>query len=136
GKGVLGMHFAMLEELAPGSFGIPEPNADFPIAQPKDIVVMLVPGVAFDRQGNRLGYGKGYYDRYLSAQYLSTQQVPKQHFSNQNLTAHSPAIPKRPVLIGISFDKTLYGQIPSEVHDIKMDYIVTPTEIINVAEPR
>ena len=106
GKGSLSLHFALLEELLPGSFGIPEPDADLPIVTVADIDVMLVPGVAFDVCGNRLGYGKGFYDRLLS--------------SNVKL----------PLLVGISFDETLYDELPAETHDIKMDYIVTPTQIV------
>ena len=106
GKGKLSLHFALLEELAPGSFGIPEPDADLPLVDTADIDVMLVPGVAFDLSQNRLGYGKGFYDRLLSSS------------------------ARLPLLVGISFDETLYEEIPAEIHDIRMDYIVTPTQIV------
>ena len=108
GKGSLSLHFALLEELLPGSFGIPEPGADLPLVTVADIDIMLVPGVAFDVCGNRLGYGKGFYDKLLSS---ST---------------------KLPLLVGISFNETLYDELPAEAHDIKMDYIVTPTRIVKV----
>ncbi|MCL2379247.1 MAG: 5-formyltetrahydrofolate cyclo-ligase [Coriobacteriia bacterium] len=110
GKGRLMMHFAVLEDLLPGSFNIPEPGADLPIAKLEDIAVMLVPGVAFDRTGNRLGYGKGFYDRFLTSQSTSS---------------------RRPLLVGISFDETLFDMIPADDHDIKVDYIVTPTQTIH-----
>ena len=106
GKGSLSLHFALLDELLPGSFGIPEPEADLPLVNMADIDLILVPGVAFDRQGGRLGYGKGFYDRLLSRS------------------------AKLPLLVGISFDETLYDKVPSEPHDIKMNYIVTPTQIV------
>ena len=108
GKGSLSLHFALLEELLPGSFGIPEPDTDLPLVAIADIDVMLIPGVAFDVRGNRLGYGKGFYDRLLS----STAGLP--------------------LLVGISFDETLYDELPAETHDIKMDYIVTPVRIVKV----
>jgi len=111
GKGQLSMHFAVLEKLLPGSFGILEPGADLPLANPSDIDVMLVPGVAFDYKGNRLGYGKGYYDRLLSN-------------SLQGQNSH------RPLLVGVSFDETLYDELPTEAHDKGMDYIVTPTQTL------
>ena len=59
-----------LDELAPDAYGILEPPADNPIYDPqKDLgsAVCFVPGLVYDRAGYRLGYGKGFYDRYLSA---------------------------------------------------------------------
>lgn len=113
GKGVLSLHFAVLEELLPGSFGIPEPGADLPLAQLADIAVMLIPGVAFDHKGNRLGYGKGYYDRLLAME--------------KGASGNGPL----PLLIGISYDETLFAEIPTDPHDKTMDYVVTPTRIIH-----
>lgn len=54
-----------LEQVKEGSFGVLEPDANCPIVQQNEAVV-LVPGVAFDVGGNRYGYGKGYYDRYFA----------------------------------------------------------------------
>ena len=70
----------------------------------EDIEVMIVPGVAFDRRLNRLGFGKGYYDRYLS-----------------NFIG---------IKIGIGFAKQLFDEIPIDNNDIKMDLIITEEEII------
>ncbi len=54
-------------QLSPqGAFGIPEPTEDGPTAD-DDSALVLVPGLAFDRQGHRVGYGGGYYDRWLAA---------------------------------------------------------------------
>lgn len=62
------MRFIYLEDLsavAPGCMSIPEPVADEPIAEDKTALV-LMPGVAFDKKGNRMGYGGGFYDKFLA----------------------------------------------------------------------
>lgn len=61
------MHFIEInsfDELIPDRFGIPTPIRDEPFAQTED-ALMIVPGLAFDLKGNRMGYGGGFYDRYL-----------------------------------------------------------------------
>ncbi len=55
-----------VEDLSPGSFGVLEPPEDFPKVTDFSAALMLVPGFMFDYFGYRLGYGKGYYDRYMS----------------------------------------------------------------------
>ena len=82
---------------AVGDFNILEPQ-NRPYTGGYDLIV--VPGMAFDRAGNRLGRGKGYYDRFLS-----------QH----------PTVPK----IGICFDFQLVGAVPTEATDIRMDEVLT-----------
>lgn len=81
---------------AVGDFNIMEPQ-NRPYTGGYDLIV--VPGMAFDRAGNRLGRGKGYYDRFLS-----------QH----------PGVPK----IGICFDFQLVGAVPTEANDIRMDEVL------------
>ncbi len=59
------LYLTDLEAVAPGYGGIPEPVADGPVARdPKALVLM--PGLAFDRQGHRIGYGGGFYDKFLA----------------------------------------------------------------------
>lgn len=53
------------EDLVPGAFGLREPRPELPVVAPEDIEVALVPGLAFDGVGNRLGQGGGFYDRLL-----------------------------------------------------------------------
>lgn len=91
------------KDLKPGAYGIMEPNT---LGQ--DISragLMIVPGLAFDNNKNRLGYGGGFYDRYLS-------------FPNIHVT------------VAIGFDFQIIDEVPCEATDIKMDYIVTPNNTI------
>lgn len=94
--------------LQPGVFGIMEPIAGEETVNESEIDLIIVPGVAFDRQLNRMGRGKGYYDRLLS-----TLEVPK---------------------IGICFDFQLLDSVPTEPFDKKMDMIITEKEMINGAQ--
>lgn len=90
--------------LCTGNFGIREPDRTACSPWDKTVDLLVVPGVAFDRQGNRLGRGKGYYDRLLTT-----------------LTATK---------IGICFDFQLHNQIPAEPFDITMDLIISESEIL------
>lgn len=91
--------------LETGAYGIQEPTGDTAAVTPEQIDLIIVPGVAFDTQGNRLGRGKGYYDRILS---------------------HTTA-----TLVGVCYDFQLLDLLPTEIHDVKMQYIVTPNCFIN-----
>ena len=94
------------DQLEKGAFGIWEPvglRQDITAVQPD---MLVVPGVAFDRDGNRLGRGKGFYDRLLQAE-----------------TAFK---------VGFCFDFQLLPQIPVESFDMPMDAIVTNREIIEL----
>ena len=99
------------DELEPGAFGILEPKPELrshehrhsPVDQ-MDLVV--VPGVAFDYTGNRMGQGRGYYDRLLAP------------------IAARP-LGQRPHLVGLAFECQLFDFLPCEPHDIKMDHVIT-----------
>lgn len=102
------MEFRNMENLSlaiEGAFKIREPDPDrCPLVPPGDAEIILVPGVGFDPEnGNRLGRGKGHYDRYLG-------QVRQQ---SPNVT-----------VVGVCFDCQL-GEIPSEPHDQPMDRVVS-----------
>jgi len=88
-----------LEGLRPGAHGIPEPEAQ--AAGPGDTApaLCLVPAIAFDLRGHRLGYGKGYYDRFLSRH--------KGH------------------ALGICYDALLCGALPIEPQDIAAESVIT-----------
>ena len=83
-----------------GSFGIDEPTAEAQLCTPSEIDLMIVPGVAFTRDGKRLGRGKGYYDRYLS-----------------QADFHA-------VTIGVGYAHQLTKNLPTEPHDRRLDEVV------------
>ncbi|MDR0835140.1 MAG: 5-formyltetrahydrofolate cyclo-ligase [Tannerella sp.] len=85
--------------LKTGTFGIKEPDEDSEKAAISDMDLFIVPGMAFDRNFNRLGRGKGFYDKILN-----------------NV--------RKPV-IGLSFGFQLFDNIPANQHDIKMTEMIT-----------
>ena len=91
-----------------GKWGIIEPKTDLVKVNVSELrnAVVLVPGVAFDFCGNRLGHGKGFYDKYLN----SAEQI----LSDKKL-----------ILVGAAFDVQYIPKIPANNFDIKMDYILT-----------
>ena len=94
-------------DIALGKFGIREPAAGC-LETPMDrLDLILVPGVAFDRSGRRLGRGQGFYDRLL----MNTGGVK----------------------CGIAFDEQLVDDVPAEPHDAKVDFILTPTRLVEIA---
>ena len=94
-----------IKHISTGKSGIAEPYNTEQIP-PHDIDLFIVPGIAFDHNCNRIGRGKGYYDRYLSS-------------------INKP-------MIGICFDFQLIDSIPTEKHDIKMTMVITENHIDNI----
>jgi 5-formyltetrahydrofolate cyclo-ligase len=90
-----------------GKFGVREPAAGCAEIPLDKFDLMLVPGMAFDLQGNRLGRGKGFYDRFLA----KTSGVK----------------------CGVGHDFQLLEKIPTEPHDAKVDFILTPTRCVKVS---
>jgi 5-formyltetrahydrofolate cyclo-ligase len=88
-------------EVGPGYRGIPEPIADCPPVPLASIDWVLVPGVAFDTEGGRIGYGGGYYDRLL------------------------PLLGKGTARIAGAFELQIVGSVPAAPHDGVVDAIVT-----------
>ena len=88
-----------------GSFHIEEPTGD-DVVDVDDIELMVIPAVAFDRKGNRLGRGKGFYDRLLS-----TSKATK---------------------IGVGYEFQLFDDLPSEPHDVAMDMVITQKTLIKL----
>lgn len=100
-----------LDDLKEGNFHVlePEPLKENCLELQKDVhYCILMPGLMFDKTGNRLGYGKGYYDKYLAS-------VPK----DVNLTT-----------VALSYEAMVKDAIPAEETDWRADYIVTENEVI------
>ena len=95
--------------LAANKYNILEPLATSRIIQPQEVDSILVPTVACDYQGYRLGYGGGYYDRFLSSS--QWRNIPT---------------------IGIVFDFAYVPQLPTETWDIPLDYICTESAIKSI----
>lgn len=89
-------------------WGILEPSGVDKNNIGKDFDLIIMPGVAFDRNGNRIGYGGGYYDKYI---YNSRDKYR---------------------LLALAYDIQIVQNMEVEVHDIVVDYIVTEKEFINI----
>lgn len=110
--GVLGLHLVGHElELVAGPFGLAQPSEHAPRAARDSIDVVILPGVAFDERGRRLGYGGGYYDRLL------------------------PTLRPDCIRIGVAFDEQLLPEIPAEEHDANVAIVVTPSRVIRASDP-
>lgn len=92
-----------------GTFGLHEPPADAPRTTLSQLSAIIVPGIAFDAAGNRLGLGGGYYD---------------------TLLAH---VEHTPVTIGAAYDEQMVPQVPHHTHDRRVDIVVTPTQTYRCA---
>ncbi|REK71476.1 5-formyltetrahydrofolate cyclo-ligase [Paenibacillus paeoniae] len=104
------------EQLTAGSYGIMEPDLERSSAKPVGTVpdVVIVPGLAFDRRGGRLGYGGGYYDRFAEAM----------------LATGTP-----PLWIGAGYEaQVLEAPVPSDSHDLQLDGLVTERGLMIIGQ--
>lgn len=111
GDGIMHYYYLnSLNELEPGSFGIMEPKKECPLCE-SETGLLLMPGVAFDERCHRVGYGGGYYDRYLE---------------------------KHPGLvhIALAFEFQVFSEVPFEEHDILPQMIVTDVRILRPEEEK
>lgn len=106
-KGLLFEKIAAADQLIQGKYGIMEPNKICSSFIPKMIDAMIVPAVAVDRCGNRLGQGKGYYDRFFADSFV-------------------------PLTLVLAYQEQLVAVVPVEAHDKKIDVIILPHEVIVV----
>ncbi len=93
------------EDLAPGTFGILEPCEIVTEANPEEMDLIVVPGLAFDSRGHRVGYGKGHYDKLLKL-------------------THG-------YKVGLAFHEQMIEEVPNEEHDVPLDLIITDSSLIN-----
>jgi len=99
------------EGLFIGPLGIPQPKRDlWQTLSPDEIDLVIVPGVAFDERGNRIGFGMGFYDRFLKRKSSRTKTV------------------------ALAFELQLVPIIPSQPYDVPVDYIITEKRVINCSE--
>jgi 5-formyltetrahydrofolate cyclo-ligase len=89
-------------ELPMGQFGVREPGPGCPVLALNQLDLILVPGVAFDLTGRRLGRGKGFYDRLLA-----------------EVRGHK---------CGVAFEEQIVAGLPEEPHDVRVDSILTPSQ--------
>lgn len=102
----LSWHICYSEELQKGTYGILEPPADAPILQPSQADIILVPAVACDLRGYRLGYGGGFYDRMLSLPEWATKPT-----------------------IGIVFEFAFLPELPTDIWDRPLNGICTEEQL-------
>ncbi len=98
-------------DLASGAYGILEPKPDRPPARLDEIEVVIVPAVAWDEEGFRVGYGAGYYDRFL------------------------PQVPQA-VRIGLGFEMQVRSDVPRGPNDLPVDILVTEAAVRRFSHPR
>ena len=98
-----------LKDLVAGRFGIKQPSVDCPAADPEEIDLIVIPGVGFDLAGQRIGYGKGYYDRVLHR------------------------LEGKGALTAFCYEFQIVASLAGEQHDVNMDRIITEQRLINTA---
>ncbi|MBW2493830.1 MAG: 5-formyltetrahydrofolate cyclo-ligase [Deltaproteobacteria bacterium] len=105
----IGLEFFAVERwdaLRPGAFGVPEPQPDGSAVRLRPADLVVVPGVAFDPAGYRLGHGKGYYDRAFAAE-----------------------LGDSPTLVGFGYEFQIVDAVPHDQRDRQMDAIVTDQKV-------
>ena len=97
-----------LDELKSGAYGIPEPSSGAPEIPPDGISLVIVPALSCDRNGYRLGYGGGYYDRFLAR--------------------------TRAVAAALCAESRLTDELPREPFDLPCNYIITERQVLHTNE--
>jgi 5-formyltetrahydrofolate cyclo-ligase len=94
-----------LDDLEKGTYDILEPKSHCTVVKPDEIDLVVVPGIAFDRRGHRIGSGKGYYDRLLKK--------------------------TKCIHVGLAYNFQIIDYIPEEDFDVPCQLVVTENELIN-----
>ena len=105
-------------EFETGAYGILEPKPESTVVyvpSEDDEIFVLMPGAVFDRAGNRIGYGGGYYDKYL--RWLESVVSPEQICK---------------VAVAYECQMVEEGQIAKEPHDMRVDYIITERKVYRI----
>lgn len=100
------VRFQSFNQLVKDRYGILEPSEEEPFIDPNELDLIIVPGVAFDKNGGRLGYGAGYYDRYFGR------------------------ISDNVLKVALAYDFQLISDVPRDENDVLIDCIITEKNII------
>lgn len=100
-----------MDNLIKSSYGILEPSKGDVEINPNELELIVVPGIAFDRSGGRMGYGAGFYDRYFK----------KIHEENVG----------RITKVALAYDFQVIDKVPMNKQDVPVDYIITEKEFID-----
>ncbi len=106
--GTLSVH-ALSGGLERHPYGFYQPRAESPVVEMEQLELLLIPGLAFDRSGTRLGYGRGFYDRLLE----QVQGVP---------------------VVGVAPSALVVPALPAEPHDVKMTHLLSETGVVKVQD--
>lgn len=102
------VEISSLDNLVKSSYGILEPSKDKPCIDPNELDLIVVPGVAFDRNGGRMGYGAGFYDRYFKK------------ITGNNI--------ERITKLALAYDFQVVNEVPMGEFDMPVDCILTEKE--------
>ncbi len=104
GERMLAFHEVAIAELVPAKFGLREPTPQAPLVELAELTALVIPGLAFDRAGGRIGWGRGYYDATL-------------------------AVIPNALRIGLAFECQIVESVPRDPHDASLHYVVTEAAV-------
>lgn len=99
-----------LDNLIESSYGILEPSIEENFITPNELDLIVVPGVAFDKNRGRIGYGAGFYDRYFKK------------INEENI--------KRIVKLALAYDFQVLDKVPMDERDVPVDHIITESRFV------